>query len=140
MQPFLNDAWANKIQFITLPLEIVGFVLTFIEVLFPRFADKLEELADYLQEEFRKNLPKFRKRGSSDESQRRWIVFSTLHKKPNRSLLPRTPYLNGPQSVGHPPASPRDDLYSNLSPFEGRHCELHFSPGHRSRRERNRDG
>ncbi len=45
---FFNETWAARIQYFTLPLEVVGFTLTSIEVLFPELADRIERLVDKL--------------------------------------------------------------------------------------------
>lgn len=46
MEAFFNEIWADRLQYITIWLEVVGFILTFIEVLFPKFADEIEKTID----------------------------------------------------------------------------------------------
>lgn len=43
---FFNEIWADRTQYCTLPLEAVGFTLTFIEVIFPKMADRIENTID----------------------------------------------------------------------------------------------
>jgi len=48
MNHFFNNSNANIIQCISLPLEILGFILTSIEILRPKFADEIEIYIDLL--------------------------------------------------------------------------------------------
>ena len=41
-----NEEWAVNVQHVTIWLELVGFTLTFIEVLYPKIADSIEKAID----------------------------------------------------------------------------------------------
>lgn len=43
---FFNEVWADKIQYLTLPLEVVGLMLAFIEIFRPPLADRIESAMD----------------------------------------------------------------------------------------------
>jgi len=59
MTPFFNENYANIIQFISLPLETIGGILTCIELLRPKLADKIEGFLDNLTQ-FKKIFIHFR--------------------------------------------------------------------------------
>ena len=44
---FFNGIWADKIQYVTIWLEFLGYALTLIEVLTPELADKIEDGIDH---------------------------------------------------------------------------------------------
>lgn len=47
---FFNELWANRLQYWTIWFEVVGFSLTFIEVLKPELADRIEARIDELSQ------------------------------------------------------------------------------------------
>ncbi len=48
METFFTNVWADRVQLVALPLEVVGFTLVAIEVFKPRVADSIESFIDKL--------------------------------------------------------------------------------------------